>query len=72
MNFIEGLPIFASYNCILVVVHNFSKFAHFIKLSHPFIALKVAKLFMKHFYKLHGVPKALVSDRDKVFTSALW
>lgn len=72
MDFIEGLPSSASYNCILVVVDKFSKYSHFIKLSHPFSALKVAKLYMEHVYKLHGMPQAIVSDRDKIFTSQLW
>lgn len=72
MDFIEGLPNSATYNCILVVVDKFSKYSHFIKLSHPFSAFKVARLFMDHIYKLHGMPAVIVSDRDKVFTSLLW
>ena len=72
MDFIEGLPSSTSYNCILVVVDKFSKYSHFIKLSHPFSALKVAKLYMEHVYKLHGMPQAIVSDRDKIFTSHFW
>lgn len=72
MDFIEGLPTSSSYNCILVVVDKFSKYSHFIKLTHPFTALKVAKLFMENIYKLHGMPLAIVSDRDRIFTSNLW
>lgn len=72
MDFIEGLPKSAHYNCILVVVDKFSKYAHFLKLSHPFSALSIAKLYMEHVYKLHGMPKVIVSDRDKIFTSQLW
>lgn len=72
MDFIEGRPVSSSYNCILVVVDKFSKYSHFIKLKHPFTALKVAKLFMDNIYKLHGMPQAIVSDRDRIFTSQLW
>ena len=27
---------------------------------------------MNHVYKLHGLPKIIISDRDRVFTSAIW
>jgi ribosomal protein L21E len=72
MDFIEGLPRSQSYNCILVVVDRFSKYAHFLPLSHPFTALQVAILFMNNIFKLHGLPQAIISDRDKIFTSHLW
>ncbi|KAJ3690052.1 hypothetical protein LUZ61_019216 [Rhynchospora tenuis] len=32
----------------------------------------VAQLFLDNIYKLHGLPKNLVSDRDPVFTSSFW
>jgi hypothetical protein len=56
----------------LVVVDKFSKFAHFIPLRHPFTTFSVAKLFLDNIYKLHGMPASIISDRDRVFTSALW
>lgn len=27
---------------------------------------------MNHIYKLHGLPREIISDRDKVFTSKFW
>lgn len=72
MDFIEGLPRSKSFNCILVIVDKFSKYGHFIPLAHPYTALEVAKLFMLHIYKLHGLPLVIISDRDKIFTSQLW
>ena len=72
MDFIEGLPKSSSFNCILVVVDKFTKYAHFIPLSHPYTALQVVIVFMNNVFKLHGLPKAIVSDRDKIFTSKLW
>jgi hypothetical protein len=32
----------------------------------------VATLFLDHIFKLHGLPKVIVSDRDRIFTSKLW
>lgn len=72
MDFIEGLPKSGIANCILVVVDKFSKFAHFIPLLHPFTAAIVAKAFLDTVYKLHGLPNAIITDRDKVFTSNFW
>lgn len=72
MDFIEGLPVSGSVNCILVVVDTFSKYAHFLGLKHPFTVASVAKLFLSQVYHMHGIPTAIVLDRDKIFTSKFW
>jgi hypothetical protein len=55
-----------------VVVDFFTKYGHFIPLCHPFTAAGVAKQFLNHIYRLHGLPAAIVSDRDRIFTSQFW
>lgn len=77
LDFVEGLPKWKAsksgiVNCVLVVVDTFTKYAHFLALSHPFSALTVAKLYINQVYRLHGLPQKLISDRDKIFTSQLW
>jgi hypothetical protein len=72
MDFVEGLPTSGSANAILVVVDKFSKFAHFIALKHPFMAKTMAQPFLDNIYHLHGLPKSIISDRDKIFTSLFW
>jgi hypothetical protein len=72
IDFVEGLPLSGSANCILVIVDKFIKYAHFLPLKHPFTTYSAAKLFMENVYKLNGLLTAIVSDRDRVFTSNLW
>lgn len=72
MDFIEGLPCSGRFNCILVVVDKFSRYAHFIPLAHPFSAADVAVAFMDNVYKLHSLPEQIISDRDRVFNSLFW
>lgn len=72
LDFIEGLPKSHNYDCILVVVDKFSKYAHFVPLKHPFTAFQVAMAYIDNVFKLHGIPEAIISERDKVFTSNVW
>jgi len=72
MDFIEGLPLSTKQNVILVVIDKFTKYAHFMAFSHPFTALQVAQLYLNTVYKLHGLPEAIISDRDRIFTSSVW
>ena len=72
LDFIKGLPQSKRYNAMLVVIDKFTKYAHFIPITHPFTALHIAQIYMNQVYKLHGLPKEIISDRDRVFTSAVW
>jgi hypothetical protein len=72
MDFIEGFPKIGGKSVILTVVDRFSKYAHFIPLSHPYLASSVAKVFFDNVVRLHGIPCSIVSDRDQIFTSNFW
>ena len=72
MDFIDGLPTSGKFNCILMVVDKFTCYAHFLPLSHPFTSAKVAHSYLENVYKLHGLPAAIISDRDPVFTNTFW
>lgn len=49
------------------MVDRLTKYVHFLPLSHPFLATKVAFVFMKEVFRLHGMPASIVSDSDTVF-----
>jgi hypothetical protein len=72
MDFIDGLPHCSNANCILVVVDKFTRYIHFIPLSHPYTTSSMAHFFMSHIYKLHGLSSGIISDQDPVFTSLFW
>jgi len=72
MDFITGLSLVNGYTVIMVVIDRLSKYAHLIPLKTHFTSSTVAELFIQHVVKLHGVPRSIVSDRDKTFTSHFW
>lgn len=72
MDFITGLPPSHGFIVIMVVVDRLTKYGHFLALKTDYTSRGVAELFMAHIVKLHGVPKSIVLDRDKVFTSSFW
>jgi hypothetical protein len=72
LDFIEGLPKLGNANCILVIVDKFSKYGHFVPLTHPFTVEVVAQAFLNQIYRLHVMLMAIISDSDKIFTSKFW
>ena len=72
MDFVEGLPKSQSKDVVLVVVDRLTKFVHFVPLSHPYTAAKVATLYLHYVFKLHGMLALIVSDKDPVFISHFW
>jgi hypothetical protein len=73
MDFIVALPrTRAGYDCICVVVDSLTKSAHFIPIKTNYSSAVLAELYMSRIVCLHGVPKKIVSDQGKQFTSHLW
>jgi len=72
MDFIDGLPKSHGKGVILVVVDRFSKYAHFVALSHPYTAEIVAQNYLDNIYTLHGLPRSIVSDRAIIFLNSFW
>jgi hypothetical protein len=73
LDFIIGLPKNQKQNdSIMVVNDKLSKSTHFIPMKFTFKDIKIAEIFMKEIFRLHGIPKIVISDRDVKFTSTFW
>ncbi|MCH81226.1 retrotransposon protein [Trifolium medium] len=72
MDFITGLPNSFGFSVIMVVIDRLTKYSHFVAQKADYSSKTVAEAFMTNIAKLHGIPKSIVSDRDKVFTSTFW
>jgi hypothetical protein len=68
----KPLRIVKQHDSTMVVVDKFIKVAHFIPVKTTHKATNIAEIYMKEVASIHGVPKAIVSDRDPKFTSNFW
>lgn len=69
MDFIEKLPQVRRFSHNYYGGGQISKYTHFFPLKHPFTTQGVAQVILDNVVKLHGLPKSIVCDRDKIFTS---
>jgi hypothetical protein len=72
MDFITGLPKVQGKECIYIVVDISTKFAYFYVIPTEYIAVPVADIFFREVFRLHGLPKNIVSDRDSRFIGKFW
>lgn len=71
MDFIFDLPKIGN-DGIWTIIDRFSKQAHFITMQKTIKVDHMAKVFLAHILKHHGMPKSIVSDRDPRMTSLFW
>ena len=53
-----------------MVVDRLTKFYHLFVVTTTFTVAQVDELFFKEIFRLHGLPKSIVSDIDNRFLSA--
>ena len=56
----------------MIVVDKLTKETHFTPVKYTYKSDAIANIFMKGIFGLHGLPKAIISDRDTMFTSNFW
>ena len=73
MDLNTGLPkSVLGYDALVVFVDRLTKMMHIVPTHTTVDAPSLAFIFFNHVFKLHGLPKAIVSDRDTRFTSIFW
>jgi hypothetical protein len=72
MDFITELFKSEGKTIIMVIIDNFFKYVNFFSLSHSFIVVDRAHIFLENVYNLHGLPQCIINDRDVIFTSIFW
>ena len=60
------------YNSIMVVVDRHTKYMTFIPFNETYDAAQLGYIFLDKIIRVRGFPQEIISDRDKLFTSAYW
>jgi len=71
VDFITKLPLAQGYDSILVVVNRLTKMVYFIPTTEKTSAEGLARLFRDNVWKLHSLPKSIISDRGPQFVAGL-
>jgi len=71
VDFITKLLLVAGKDTILVVCNRLSKITHFVATTEGTLAEELTRLFRDNVWKLHGLPKSVVSDKGSQFTVEL-
>jgi hypothetical protein len=72
LDYLTHLPESNGFNNVLIVVDHLTRRAHFLPCTKSAIAEETATLFLQGVYRLHGLPRVLVSDRDPKFVCGFW
>src|SRR6266850_4727836 len=70
-DFIVKLPECQGKDAVLTICDHFTKQVHLIPTNEATSAEGLARLFRDHVWKLHGLPKAIVSDRGPQFAATI-
>jgi hypothetical protein len=72
MDFIGPLPMDQSHDCILTITDRLGSDIRIIPTSTTLNAKQLASVFFNEWYCENGLPKDIISDRDKLFMSSFW
>jgi len=70
VDFMVELPESSGHDAVMTIVDSIFKRVHFVPTHTMVTAEGAAKLFLYHVWKLHGLPKRVVSDRGPQFVAS--
>jgi hypothetical protein len=76
MDFVGPLPESSNrdgqFDSITVIICLLTAMVHLVPSRTNYNASQLAELMFENIYKIHGLPKNIISDRDVLFTSTFW
>lgn len=78
MNFITKLSLSMnsttkeSYDAILIMIDRLIKYSHIVPFKKEYTAEQLKYIVLNRLIRYHGLPKNIINDRDKLFTSNYW
>ncbi len=61
-----------SYDMICIIIDQLTSMAHLVPTKQTYGTTQITEVVFEHVYKLHGLPKYIISDCDTLFTSIFW
>ena len=71
-DFITGLPDVDGHNALQLIVDRHGKIIHLIPCTEEIDAEGAADNFIREWFRLHGLPRKIISDRGPQFSSKLF
>jgi hypothetical protein len=72
LDYLTHLLVRNGFDGVLIIVDHLTRMAHFMPCTKSTIAEETSTSFLHGVYRLHGLPRVLVSDRDPKFVSGFW
>jgi hypothetical protein len=69
IDMIGPLPKFEDQDTIIVIVDRFSKMIHLIPTTTSLLPLRLAEIYKKEIWRIHGILRRIISNRGPQFAS---
>jgi hypothetical protein len=72
LDYLTHLHVSNGFDSVLIVVDHQTRMVHFLPCIESVTTEETANLFLQGVYRLYGLPRVVVSDRDPIFASGFW